>query len=1153
MSAIRGALALLIVCCGLCSAPACFAQDLPEGRLMRFPDIYKDQIVFSYGGDLWLTTATGGVARRITSHPGLELFPKFSPDGKWIAFTGQYDGNFNVYVMPAAGGEPRQLTFLPDIQLMPERMGPNNEVITWTPDSQRIVFLSRRNTFNDWFGRLFTVSVQGGLAEQLPVDKGGLTSFSPDGTKMVYNRIFANFRGWKRYTGGLAPSLSIYDLKSNQIENISPYEGTSTYPLWHGDTIYFGSDRGPDHRINLFAYDLNSRQTRQLTHYTDYDVGWPSLNGNSLVFENGGYLYLFDLATEQAHKLTISLPGDREWTRRRWDNVSKLITDFDISPDGNRAVFSARGDVFTVPAKHGSIRDLTQSPGVREHSVSWSPDGKWIAYVSDRTGEEELCILPQDGIGKEVAITAGSKGFYLATVWSPDSKKLLYADQKLRLWYVDVAAKKPVQVDQAQFGEIINYTWSPDSLWVAYSKPDENTNQFVELYSLPAARITHVTTSFYNSYYPQFDPDGKYLFFLSNRDYNEVLGVYDSEFSNPKATRVYAVTLRADLPSPFAPQSDEVGQKSEPAAQEKTEPPPSGSADTKTNPDVKNLPKTPPKAVVRAPKAKTEATPAPPEKTPPETPGTPLRIDLEGIDARIVAFPIPIANISHLAAAKDLVVYGTLPVTGLSGPVPGEDPAVHVFDMKERQDHVLVSPADNFAVSFDGKKLLYSTAGDDGTHRYGILDTTAPAAPHKPPDGDIALDQLRMEIDPPAEWSQMFHEAWRQQRDYFYESAMNGVDWDAVQAKYAVLLPYVADRYDLTYLLTEMIGELANSHTYTGAGDYPDLKPVNVGMLGVDFSVDTDHGLYRIAKIYPGEDWDSRRVSPLTEPGVQVAPGSYLLAVNGHPLRVPQDPYELFLNTSGQTVTLTVNDAPTEQGARNVVARTIASEYHLRELDWIETNRRKVDLASNGRVGYIYIPNMEDDGLNEFVRQFFPQIRKQGLIFDVRFNGGGFVDQIIFERLRRVLAGMQSARNWTSGTIPDAVFNGYMDAISNEYSASDGDFFTYFFKFYKLGPVVGMRTWGGVRGIRGYTPLVDGGYVTRPEFSLYGLNSQWLIENHGVEPDVVVDNRPDLVRAGRDPQLEKALELLVQDIEQHPKPLPPRPSDLPAYPGGPGS
>lgn len=1095
----------IVAICVLELAGVGWAQQMPEGRLMRFPDICRGKVVFSYGGDLWLVSGAGGIARRITSHPGLELFPRFSPDGKWIAFTGQYDGNFNVYVIPSEGGEPRQLTFLPDVGDVPERMGPNNEVITWFPDSRRILFLSRRNTFNTWFGRLFSVSIEGGLPEQLPIDKGGLTSFSPDGTKIAYNRIFRNFRTWKRYRGGLAQDIWIYDFKTNHIEQITDYPGTDTFPMWHGDTIYFVSDRGPEQRCNLHSYDLRTRRTRQLTHFKDFDVNWPSLGLDSIVFENGGYLYVFDLKTETAHKLTVYLPGDRDLVRKHWVSVSKLITDFDLSPDGKRAVFTGRGDLYTVPAKEGSVRNLTRSPGVREKYAAWSPDGKWIAYLSDRSGEDELYIIPQDGMGQEIRITTDGRMFRLPPVWSPDSKMLLYADKDLRLFYVDLQTRQPVLIDQGKYDDLTDYAWSPDSKWVAYAKTAENHYSVIHLYSLADRKIAPVTTSFTSSWNPIFDPEGKYLYFLSNRDYNEVLGVYDTEFSNSKATRVYVVTLRADLPSPFAPRSDEAVEK---------------------------------KAEVAA---------------------GPFRIDLAGLADRVVAFPVPPENIRQLLAAKGAIFYVTTPVRGLSGPLPGEAPAIRAYDLKERKSGIVVAGATGYALSFDGTKLLYaaprvpsvSPEEEQGPVErvYGIVDAKLPEKePHKVGDAALDLSGMRTEVDPGEEWRQIFNEVWRQERDYFFEPSMNGVNWEKEREKYAPLAPHAASRYDLTYILGEMIGELSNSHTYVGGGDYPDLKPVNAGLLGVDLEADPSHGLYRIKRMYAGENWQANLRSPLTEPGVNVKEGDYLLAVNGRPVRMPQNPYGLFVNTADQTVALTVNSAPSEQGARTIMVRPIASELGLRELDWINTNRRRVDSMSDGRVGYIYLRDMSAGGLNQFVKQYFPQIRKEGLIIDVRYNGGGFVDQLIFERLRRILVGMQAARNWQSGTIPDNTFYGYMACVTNHYAASDGDFFTYFFEKYKLGPVVGERTWGGVRGIRGYIPLIDGGYITRPEFSLYGLDSEWLVENHGVEPDVVVDNRPDLVIKGQDPQLEKAVELVMKQLREHPRKLPVRPPDLPAYP-----
>ncbi len=1038
------------------------AAETPEGRLMRFPDIYKNKIVFSYGGDLWLVTTTGGEARRITTHPGLELFPKFSPDGKWIAFTGQYDGNFNVYIMPSEGGQPKQLTFLPDIANIPERMGPNNEVITWFPDSKRILFLSRRNTINTWFGRLFSVSIDGGLPEQLPIDKGGLTSFSPDGAKIAYNRIFRNFRTWKRYRGGMAQDIWIYDFKANQIEQITDYPGTDTFPMWHGDAIYFVSDRGPEQRQNLYRYDLSDHKTRQLTHFKDFDVNWPSLGPDSIVFENGGYLYVFDLKTEQARKLTVYLNGDSDLVRKHWAPVANYVTDFDLAPNGMRAVFSARGDVYTAPAKEGSIRDLTRSPGSRERFAAWSGDGKWIAYVSDRTGEDELYITPQDGMGKEVQITSGRTGFLFQPVWSPDSKALLYADSSVNLFYVNVEEKKPVQIDQGHYDDITDYRWSPDSKWAAYAKTAENHNPVLYLYSLADQKITPVTDDFTSSWNPVFDPDGQYLYFLSNRQYNEVLGVYDMEFSNPRATRIYLTTLRSDLASPFAPRSDEASAAGE-----------------------------------------TEKAQAPAE----------FRIDLQGIGDRIVAVPVPPGNLERLAAAKGELLFVSKPTQGIAGPLPGEPPAIQIYDLKERKGGVLVSGATAFALSFDGTKVLYAApkkpeAGGDEeesgpvARTFGIVDAKLPEKEaHKAGEGALDLAGMQAELDPREEWGQIFREVWRQERDFFYERSMNGVDWEAESKRYEPLVSHAASRYDLTYILGEMVGELSNSHTYVGGGDYPDLKPVNVGLLGVDFQADTAHGLYRLGKIYSGENWDDSLRSPLTEPGVGVKEGDYLISVNGRSLNTRQNPYELFVNTAGQNVTLEVNSSPATEGARRAAVKPISSEFGLRELDWINSNRRKVDALSGGKVGYVYLPDMSARGLNAFVKQFFPQIRKEGLIIDVRYNGGGFVDQLIFERLRRVLAGMESARHWRSNTIPDDVFHGFLACVTNHYAASDGDFFTYFFKQYKLGPVVGERTWGGVRGIRGYIPLMDGGYVTRPEFSLYGVDSQWLVENHGVEPE----------------------------------------------------
>ena len=764
----------LVVVWVIAASCLAFGQEMQEGRLLRFPDISRDKIVFVYGGDLWLVPSVGGVAHRITSHPGRELFPKFSPDGKWIAFTGQYDGNFNVYVMPAEGGQPRQLTFYQgSAQQLSDRMGIHDEVVTWTPDSKRIIFLSRRDATNGWIKRPWSVSVEGGLPEPLPMDQGGLLSFSADGNKVAYNIIFRNFRQWKRYTGGLAQDITIYDLKNNVVDDKVPHtEYTDTFPMWHGNTVYFSSDRGPEHHLNIYSYDLGSKQVEQVTHFNEFDVMWPSLGPDRIVFENAGYLYTLDFQSKEPKKLTISVPGERDQAMKHWASVSKNITDFDISPEGKRAVFAARGDVFTVPAKEGSIRNLTRSPGSREKQVEWSPDGRWIAYISDHSGEEEIYIMPHDGSGSEQQITSGYKGFKFGPQWSPDSKKLAWADKDLQLWYVDVSAKKPVAVDKAKYGEITNYAWSPDSKWIAYDKPADNFYSFVNLYSLADGKITPVTTSMTNSYAPLFDPEGKYLYFLSDRDFNEVLGNVDFEFANPKTTRVYIATLRKDQASPFPALSDEAEIKKEEQATTPTPvPPPIGAA-----PPVK------PQPAKKGSKGETK----PEEQAKGKEAEKPaeFHIDLEGIQDRIVALPGEAVVVRSILAAKGFIYYSTTAIQGLNGPIGGESSAVHVYDLKERKDKTLIESVERFALSFDGSKLLYEATGGPDGHTYGIIDAKPGDQPKKTSDGALALAGMRMQVDPPQEWKQIFNEVWRQERDYFFEAAMNGVDWAKTREKY---------------------------------------------------------------------------------------------------------------------------------------------------------------------------------------------------------------------------------------------------------------------------------------------------------------------------------------------------------------------------------
>ncbi len=1065
-----------------------------EARLLRFPDIHRDRIVFVYAEDLWLVSSEGGIARRLTSHPGAELFPKFSPDGEMIAFTGQYDGNTDVYIIPAQGGEPKRLTYRPGFENMPDRFGYEDVVMEWHPDGKRILFRSWRESYNNWFQTLFLIGVEGGFPEALPLPEAGLTSFSPDGSKIAYNRIFRNFRTWKRYKGGLAQDIWVYDLNQNAVQRITDYQGTDTSPMWYEDKIFFVSDR--DHTANIFCYEIDTKQTRKITHHTDYDIKWPSLGSESIVYENGGYLYVLDLKTEKTEKIPVQIPDDKVQVRPEFVSVKDHISDYSLSPGGKRALFAARGEIFTVPAEKGNTRNLSNTSGIREKNPVWSPDGNQIAYLSDKTGEDELYVVPQDGKGKEVRITTDGHCYRFAPVWSPDSKKLLFADKDLKLYYTSVQDKKTILVDSTRNWEIVDYSWSPDSRWIAYAKPAKNNFSSIFLYSLDDKKIHRLTDDFTDDSEPVFDPEGKYLYFLSNRDFNPQMGHFDPTFTYNNMTKIYVVTLQADSLSPFAPQSDEAEAPDEKWKKEKKER-----------------------------EEREEKKPGVMEK---------IKIDVEEIQERVVAAPTDPGNFSGLKAGKEKIFYLSFPSWTLTGGKPGPQGELHLFDLDERKDHVLLSPVDGYDLSQDGRKIIYKS-GD----KFGMVD--ARPGELKVGDGVLKLDRMEMRLDHQQEWVQIFNEVWRRQRDFFYAPNMHGTDWELMRTRYGELLPHVAHRSDLNYILGEMIGELCCSHTYIAGGEGTRVDVVETGLLGIDWEPDPSSGFYRIEKIYPGENWKENLRSPLTEPSVEVEEGEYIVAVDNIALQYPTNPYSLFENTVGKTVTLKVNSKPSLDGAREVTVKPIASEYHLRYRFWVENNRRKVEEATGGRVGYIFIPDMGGGGLNEFSESFFPQVKKEGLIVDVRYNGGGFVSEMILERLRREVVGMGGSRNASDYTYPGGALYGHMVCIANQYSASDGDNFPYFFREYGLGPVVGKRTWGGVVGIRGFPPLLGGGYVTVPEFAPFGMDGQWIMENYGVDPDIEVDNLPDQVILGRDPQLEKAIEIIMKKLKEEPKELPQRP------------
>ncbi len=1060
-----------------------------EARLLRFPAIHGNQIVFTYAGDLYAVAATGGVARKITNDIGYEMFARFSPDGKWIAFTGQYDGNTEVYLMPADGGVPRRLTYTATLGRddVSDRMGPNNIVMTWK-DDRTIVFRSRRIERNDFIGQLFYAFVDGGIPEQLPVPRGGFCSFSPDKKKMAYNRVFREFRTWKHYRGGQADDIWIYDFETKKVENVTNNPAQDIIPMWHGSKIYFASDR--DHTMNLFVYDLSTRQTKKLTNFTEFDVKWPSLGDNAIVFENGGYIYKLDLATEKTEKVSISIQEDFDIGRGGWRDVSKEVTNFEIAPDGSRALFGARGDVFTVPAKNGPTRNITASSGVHERNSKWSPDGKWIAYVSDVTGEDEIYIAPQDGSGPATQLTKGADTYKYQPSWSPDSKKLLWADKKLRLQFVDIGSKKVTLVAQATAWEYSDYTWSPDSKWIAYAQPEDKQMTTVYLYSVDAGKAYPVTDGWSDSYQPAFSSDGKYLFYVSERNFNPIYGSTEWNHIYADMAGIYLVTLAKDVKSPFAPKSDEVKIKEE-KPETKTE---------KKEPEKKEEKKEEKKVTVK--------------------------VDVEGLQRRVTALPIAAANYRNLQSVGDKLYY-------IRTSRKQEKPMLVLYDL-DKQKETELGEFNGFEISADGKKMIVGSEGS-----YSIIDL---------PTGKIEvkerlnLSDMKVQLDRRAEWNQIFNECWRQMRDFLYDPHLHGVNWPAMRERYGQLLPYVNHRADLTYVIGEMIGELNIGHAYVGGGDFPKPERIELGLLGAKIERDAATKYYRIAKILKGQNWDKSLRSPLTEIGVDAKEGDYIIAVDGKPTNTMQDIYEALVGKAGKQVTLKLNDRPQESGSRTTVVVPIADERPLYYYNWVQGNIEKVSKATDGKVGYVHIPDMGVGGLNEFAKYFYPQARKDAMIVDVRGNGGGNVSPMIIERLRREIALISIARNTVPTPDPATAILGPKVLLIDEFSASDGDIVGYRFRKYGLGKLIGKRTWGGVVGIRGTLPLLDGGFLNRPEFSRYDVEGkEWVMEGKGVEPDIYVDNDPAREFEGIDDQLNKAIEVVKEELAKKPVKLAPPP------------
>ena len=1113
----RFSVLLSLTAVSLMSVEAVSAQNLPDTtRLLRFPTTNGTQIVFCYGGELYTVGKDGGTARRLTSGPGYTSFARFSPDGTQIAFTSQYDGNTEVYVMPAEGGTPKRLTTSATLGRddVSDRMGPNNIVMAWENTKPVVVFRSRMKSFNDFIGSLFAVGLDAELPQQLPLPRGGFVSFSPDDSKMAFNRVFREFRTWKHYRGGMADDIWIYDFKTGATDNLTNDPAQDICPMWGPDNkIYFISDR--DNRMNLFVVDLATKETKQLTHFTDFDIKFPSIGKNSIVFEQAGYIWRYDLASGQAAPVPIEVKEDFDSGRGGLVDASKHLESVNLAPDGERTIAVARGDLFSVPAKNGTPRNLSKTSSAHERDAVWSPDGKWIAYNSDGTGENELYVRPQDGKGEPQQITSGADTYYYAPKWSPDSKKLLWSDRLQRLRYVDVTTKAVTQVDQDKYGEIQGYNWSPDSQWITWAQPEQNDMPRVYLYSLANKQKTAVTDTWYGSGDPVFSDDGKYLLLSSARDFKPTFG--DEEFANVyrDMERVYLVTLAKDTANPLAPKSDEVGKAEEKRKKEKAK---------------------------EAEEKKPEASATPTEKA--KKPVV-VKVDTDEIQNRILGLEIAPGNYRNIRMLDDNRIFY---LRRTAADEVGEEEE-NLFSEKDKKSHLCVynvddrketvlGDANDYEITFDGKKMLVKTKKD-----YAIIDVPKDKLETK--DHEHKIESLDMQLDRHAEWRQIYFECWRQMRDFFFSPTMNDIDWNAMRDKYAALLPFVNHRNDLTYLLGELIGELNNGHAYVGGGERPDTPRIKLGLLGAEFSRDPATRAYRVERILPGENWNKHTRSPLSDVGVNVKPGEYILAINNTPVSSLPNLYDALIGTAGKQVILRVNSKPNDDGARDVTVVPTDNEPPLYYLDWVQKNIDYVTRKTGGDVGYLHIPDMGQPGLNEFTKLYFPQIRKRALIVDVRGNGGGFVSPLVIERLRRALVMVGMGRNGMPQTDPPQTFVGPMVTLTNEFSASDGDIFPYRFKTLGLGKLIGKRTWGGVIGIRESLPLVDGGQFFKPEFAPYSVDGkQWIIEGRGVDPDIVVDNDPGKEFKGEDQQLDRALQEIQDELKTKRYDLPP----IPPYP-----
>ncbi len=1100
------------------SAPAS-----PDAMMLRFPDISDSQIVFTYDNDLWVASKEGGMALPLSSPPGAETLAKFSPDGNAVAFTANYDGNADIYVMPVTGGEPKRLTYHPG----------QDRMLDFAADG-RILFRSPREAFNGRTAQLFLTSPTGGMPSKVPVPYGEFGTISDDGQWLAYTITSTDTATWKRYRGGLASDVWLYNLSTNEARRITDYMGSDSMPMWHGSRVYYVTDNDDAHRRNIWYFDTQTGKHTQVTSFKDFDVRWPSMGPNEIVFENGGRLWLLDLATEKTRSVSIQVPGDRTNLRTRATDVSGNLNGMRPSPSGKRTVGEVRGDIWTFPAEKGAARNLTRTDNVAERDPAWSPDGKWIAYFSDRSGEYELTLQAADGKGEERQLTHDGARFRMNPVWSPDSKKILYCDKSGGLFLHDIEKNSTTEIDRDPRSGGFNPSWAKDSNWIAYSiAAVTSTQNVVMLYDLSTGQKHRVTDELYNSTSPTFDRNGDWLYYASTRSFGPEYSEIDEGFIYNNSTNLVAVPLRKDIASPWAAQSDEEEvKKDEPKKEDEAKP-----VDEMKPEEAKPAEQSADGAAAAPADAKPADSESPDEPKTEEEPKKGeekkvelLKIDLANFEARAIMLPLSGGNYGNLIGGEGKLFFMKYGDGG---------PELHQYDIKAKEDKTITGGVNGFDLSADGKKFLL--AGQGG---YAIAD----AGPGANMSKRINTSGLMADINPRSEWKQIVNDSWRITRDYFYDPNMHGVDWNSVHDRYVALVDFATSREDVNYIIGEMIGELNCGHTYNWGGPLESAPSRSVGMLGCDYELATDadgNTAFRITRIYRGGDQDIDVRSPLIQPNIDVKEGDFLLAVNGQPLDTTREVWAAFQGLAGAVTNITVSaKAVKDDSARDILLEPSGDESFLRHRAWIDANRRYVSEQTNGRVGYVYVPDTGVNGQNELMRQFFGQQRKDGLIIDERWNGGGQIPSRFVELLSRKPLAYWAVRDGEDWRWPYAGHFGPKAMLINGPSGSGGDCFPFFFKQAGLGKLIGMRTWGGLVGISGNPGLIDGGYTAVPTFGFYNTDGTWGIEGFGVAPDIEVLDDPSKMLGGKDPQLDAAIAQVLKEVQENPY----EPTPKPKYP-----